>query len=504
MEKSCLINKHFFLFLGLILVFRIFILFFFQTSSNQLTPDRAVNPLGIIQNDYYMLLGPVDNYFETGVYELYKGSEEVFAGRMPGYPILYFNLRLLLPQSWALPALILLQIGLSCLATYFLAVLAYRWTDSKFMFYGTLLLFSISTYTSIFDLFTLAESFSVSAIIFCFYFLDKGLKDARYALHYLFFSGAFLCWAIFLRPFLGLLIIFLPILILWWMVKQKKLHLKVSFKYVIFFSVPFILAESTWVIRNYVAKEKIILLEEGLTESYGEFGIYGKAAMGIRTLINAYGGDSAEFRYGSDAWWFHHTTEEEAEDFEFPIWLLKGDSNRRALLHEIRAGYMRSMDARVPDSVRRSINENTAQQADLLVKQIRKEHPIHYFVINNFKRLKLFIFTNGTYLLPLPKFQKMNLLQKLIKLFYAGLYFFVLIFGLLGWLQFGQLREDKIPVYATFALMLSLIIAIVFVGGIIENRYFISMYPWLLIFCLFFFQSIIKGKYKQRDHADKV
>lgn len=491
MDKSCLNRNHFFLLIGLILVFRLFIFFFFQTSSNQLTPDRAVNPLGIIQNDYYMLLGPVDNYFETGVYELYKGSGEVFAGRMPGYSIPYFILRLFLPQSWALPALILLQIALSCLATYFLAVLAYRWTDSKFIFYGTLLLFSISTYTSIFDLFTLAESFSVSAIIFCFYFLDKGLKDSKHNLSQLLLSGAFLCWAIFLRPFLGLLIIFLPILILWWMVKQKKQHLKVSFKYVIFFSVPFILAESAWVIRNYVAKEKVIFLEEGLTQAYGEFGIYGKAAMGIRTLINAYGGDSAEFRFGSDAWWFHHATEEEAEDFQFPIWLLKGDPNRRALLHEIRAGYMRSMDLKFEESERKRINENTAEQAELLAKQIRSEHPIQYYVYNNLKRIRLFIFTNGTIQLPLPKFQDMHLFQKSVKLFYFGLYFWVLTLGFVGLIKFWFAGRQKFAVYSLLMLLLSLIIAIVFVGGIIENRYFISMYPWLLIFALIFSREIL-------------
>ncbi len=464
-----------------ILVIRGLVLGFFLFQSYQLNPERIISGIGVQQNDYYMFLGVVDNYFKTGVYELYEGSNEAFAGRLPGYSMPYLILRYIFPQSISLGSLILLQVLLSVVSVYLLGLLSIKWFKTEKYFIPVILLFSISTYTSIFDLFTLAESFSVSAVIFGFYFLTNGLLNQRKS--YLFFAGFFIAWAIFLRPFLGLLILFMPIIIFVYLLKNHS-HFRLfnSFKRVLLFVIPFIVFETIWIGRNYIEFNRFIPLETSLSESYGDFGLYGKAALGIRKLINSYGGDSAEFRDGSDAWWFHHATDKELDSFHFPEWIFEIEDVEKKSLIEIRNLYHQSIQNQESE-LGQQANLKAETLALQLSDNIRSSAPVRYYIVNNLLRARRFIFTNGTYLLPLPSFSEMTILQKLIKLFYYALYFMVLIFGLIGIsARFVSIKDWRdLPLMLSVSLFLSLIIAVVFVGDIIENRYFISMYPFLLL-----------------------
>ena len=466
---------------------------FFLFQSYQLTPERIISGIGIQQNDYYMFLGVVDNYFKTGVYELYEGSNKAFAGRLPGYSMPYLILRYIFPQYISLGILISLQVLLSVVSVYLLALLSIKWFKTEKYFIPVILLFSISTYTSIFDLFTLAESFSVSAVIFGFYFLTNGLINQRKS--YLFIAGFFIAWAIFLRPFLGLLILFIPIVIfIHFLKKHPQFSLFNNFKRVLLFVIPFIVFESTWIARNYIEFNRFIPLETSLSESYGDFGLYGKAALGIRKLINSYGGDSAEFREGSDAWWFHHAPNEELDSFHFPEWIFEIEDVNKSTLIEIRNLYHLSIQNQESE-LGQQANLNAETLALQLSDNIRSNAPVRYYLVNNLLRARRFIFTNGTYLLPLPSFSEMTILQKLIKLFYYALYFMVLIFGLIGILtRYGSIKGWRdLPLILSLSLFLFLFIAVVFVGDIIENRYFISMYPFLLLFGVYTIDRFWKG-----------
>ena len=92
----------------------------------------------------------------------------------------------------------------------------------------------------------------------------------------------------------------------------------------------------------------------------------------------------------------------------------------------------------------------------------------------------------------------MTIFQKLIKLFYYALYFVVLIGGLIG-ILLRALKTNTwldLSFLLSVSLLLSLIIAVVFVGDIIENRYFISMYPFLLVFGIYAFDRLKKGLWR--------
>jgi len=486
-------KKSFGLVILMVLLVRVIVLLYFQFTANQLQPNRVIFPLGIKQNDYYMFLGVVDNYFKTGVYELYEGSNKVFAGRLPGYSIPYLFLRYLFPQPVSLAILISLQISFSVISIYLLALLSIRWFRTQKLFLPIILIFSISTYSSIYDIFSLAESFSVSSIIFGFYFLTKAIQDQKKSFFLL--AGFFIAWAIFLRPFLGLLILFIPLIIFIYLLKNQP-HIKLinNFKRVLLFILPFMVFESIWIGRNYVEFNRFIPLETSLSESYGEFGLYGKAALGIRKLINSYGGDSAEFREGSDAWWFHHAKGEELEDFNFPEWIFDIDEVNESALKEIRNLYHLSIQNQESELAYQA-NLKAESLALELAENIKSGAPFRYHILNNLIRTRRFIFTNGTYLLPLPSFSEMTIFQKLIKLFYYALYFVVLIVGLIGILLRALKTETWLDLsyLLSASLLVSLIIAVIFVGDIIENRYFISMYPFLLVFGIYAIDMLRKG-----------
>ncbi len=239
--------------------------------------------------------------------------------------------------------------------------------------------------------------------------------------------------------------------------------------------------------------DRFIPLETSLPESYGDFGLYGKSALGIRELINSYGGDTAEFREGSDAWWFHHAGDAELGSFDFPEWVFEIDGISKKALIEIRNLYQHSI-LNIDTELGNSANLKAEAMAIKFSYTIKVNAPFRYYFTNNLLRAKRFIFTNGTYLLPLPSFSSMTISQKGIKLFYYALYFTVLLSGLVG-LIIGVIdaqRINSLSLLLSISLLVSLIMAVVFVGDIIENRYFISMYPFLLIFGIYAFDRIRK------------
>ena len=115
--------------------------------------------------------------------------------RMPGYGWLHYLLRLMLPLGNALNAMAIIQLLLSSLSVYVLALIARRLFKSDTYFYVCFFLYAISTYVSLYDYQILTESLCASSLIFSVYLLITAETNAR-----LFFSGVLLTWSIFLRP----------------------------------------------------------------------------------------------------------------------------------------------------------------------------------------------------------------------------------------------------------------------------------------------------------------
>lgn len=470
-------------YVSLALLIRVIILGYFLSQAPQTAfSDKIIGGVVVKMNDYDYFLGTIDNYLKNGTMTYYD-QVKPFAGRMPGYGIPYLIIRMFCDQVPGLVILIGLQTVLASIATFFLGLIALmisgRINIGKTVFW----LFAISAPTMIFDIFTLSESFSISAIIFFLFFLWKyDLDDKKPGL---LFSGFFLAWAIFLRPFLGIFILVVPLFLL---IRLLKKH---AFANVIttitIFLLPFIVFETAWVIRNFMVMGRFIPLETSLSESYGEDGAYRTSAIGIRSMINAWGGETGEFYTGSEGWFFHHANDSQARAYRFPDHVFNAGFNKDSLLR-LKYIFNQSVNHDLPDNIRDSLNMLANRVALRYAAEYRRHNLIRYYGINTVKMYGKLVFSNGTRLLILPPVNEMNSFQKAIKYFYFLYYFGLILAGIAGMLLF-LLQKEKVSSYGLLLLFYPWIIAttLVFYASfvIIEYRYLISGFPVFLIFAVY-------------------
>jgi hypothetical protein len=482
---------HRFFWISTALLIKVIILGYFLYQSQQLTPGRVIGHVVVKQNDYGFFLGVVDNYFSTGTMTYIEGKP--FAGRMPGYGIPYMLLRYVMPQQAALVSLIFLQVLLSAISVYVLARMALMLLRHEKYFHITFFLFAISTYTSLFDIFTLSESFSVSAVIFMLFFLFRYVERERAA--DLVLAGFFLAWCIFLRPFLGLFIIIIPLSVLLW--KWKRNGFAKAFTHAALLCLPFIVFEAAWIIRNYNALGKFVPLETALNESYGKHGPYRASAIAIRQLITGWGGVTGEFYDNSEAWWFHHAQGEQVNNYQFKPHVFNDGFTRDSLVR-LKEIFNASGDMARTEHERDSLNTVAETIALKYAESYKQSNKLRYYVLNPFVRVKQLAFSNPNLLMPLPKFSEMNILQKGIKLGYTAMYFIIVAAGLIGALIMLFKRKMDLRWFMLLVIPLIITLTIIFNPlSIIENRYFLTAYPALLLFTVYLY-SVIRKQREER------
>jgi len=198
--------------------------------------------MGIIVNpDARDYIGPVENFLAGKGWHV-ENRPEI---RLPGYGLLYLPLRLLMPKSYALYALTILQYFLLALCTYLLAREIYRHTKRKVLFLIFIFFMGFNKYIYIYDSRLYTESFTLSFIMLSFYFLAKYMNEKRAI--YLLKAGFFTGYTFFLRP----------IMLIPWFISGLSLlvflhgNLLNRLKLLGFYVLPFTLMESTWIYRNY-------------------------------------------------------------------------------------------------------------------------------------------------------------------------------------------------------------------------------------------------------------
>lgn len=460
------------------LVIRITILLVFISSSRTVFPERIIGCIGIRQNDYAYFLGPVDEYFKTGIFQYEQKPGQSFAGRMPGYSAPYMLLRFVFPRETALCILFALQIVLGACCVYLLSLVAESFLSSRSAFLLTFVISAVSMHTAVFDLFSLTESFSVSAICLFLFFGMRFLKKQENS--DLFLSGLFAAWAVFLRPFLGTILILMPIIIAY---REKSLfHLRKVVVPSFIFALPFLVFESAWIYRNYVSLGRFIPLETPITESYGERGSYRTSAISIRSLILSWGGESGEFYDGSEAAWFHNMHGAEAEAYRFRPHVFNSVFTRDSL-EQLKKDFNMSVDSSMTEQQKDSLNMLASATALRYAESYRNDNLFRYYLLNPLIRAGQLVLSNGTRLMPLPPFPEMSLFQKGIKLFYFALYYLVTVGGFAGMVMYFIRKRKVTPEYLLLALPpLFVIVTMVCYSSILEFRYFITGYPILVVF----------------------
>jgi len=439
-----------------------------------------------VRDDYMFFFEPVDTYFRTGTYSYSHNIP--FTGRMPGYSIIYMLFRFIFSQKAAAFCVVGLQFLLSSISVYVLALTSSKIFESKRAFYITFCLYVLAVFPGFFDFIIVAESFSVSALIFTLFFLTKYIKEG-YKTSDLMLSGLFLTWTIFLREYTGLLIVVFPIAIGIHHLFIKKHGLAKAFMAGLLFCIPFILADATWTTRNYIATGKIIPITSSDEDAYGK--LYSASWNAIDDLVYTWGENGAPFDLNGMA--YYYRTPSAKSNYKFPERIFKNVTtyNTDSLVHlrQLYSNYYTSHDTAAEKMYEAGILKLTA----LYKNDYISHNAFAYYVIKPIKGIKYLMFFSGTGYLPMPPFSGCNAIEKAIKVVFTLLYFLVLICSFIGIIWY--IIKNKTRGFMPWLLLLSalpIIYVIIIYCPVQEPRYFVHLFMILVLFASYFFDRIQK------------
>jgi len=461
------------------------LLFFFFFASQK-------NPEAFVQNTFYSIFGDARGYIEPVENLINKGEHRTNGGnytfRTPGYsPVLLF-FRSFFDLKWALNSTLILQAILSGISCYILALLSFNLFSSKKLFYFVFIGYTFSTYVSIWDSYILTESFATSTLIFSCFFFERSIRTNSKL--QILFSGIFITWSIFLRPFV------VPVLVLLLFALVAHFYKRKSFKklgqFVIIFIIPFVLIDSLWIYRNYRISDEFVPLQSRITYNDGELLNEDlDVKLIIADFVRPFGGDHTFWNPKGAAYWFFNDDTYTATD-PFPDQLF----NSTLTLDTLKK--VKSLCIQI-ESGSFSHEETTSQKHYIsttvkkFYKTYRSDHPFHFFVTSKFIHLKNFILHSGVYNIPFPAFADQNIFQKFFKLFYSFIYLGVSIIGLFSsfYLVISNIKTNQfrsvlfsIPLYFLFLFPIVLMIH--------EYRFNTLSYPFLLIATCYFIVSVLE------------
>lgn len=212
-----------------------------KTTNN---PEIAFSFLAFKSGDTASYINPILNYFETGEYFWWNGSERIYAGRMPLYGLFFYVFYWISP-TWAFTLTTMTQLLIELFSTYLLALTSVKLTKSRVSFFSTFTICAVSFVWTNHSLFVSPESLNLSIISISIYFYYKW----RFSLDYKWvaLTGLMVSLLIFIKPYMGILAAFYCLDAVIFL----KLDFKRSFKITFLIWLPIALSIFPWTIRNY-------------------------------------------------------------------------------------------------------------------------------------------------------------------------------------------------------------------------------------------------------------
>lgn len=448
-----------------------------------------------VKDDYGYFFSPVDNYFKTGHYTYLDGVP--FTGRLPGYSMVYFIFRLFFNQHISLFLIVGLQFLLSTVSVYVLSLISYFiFNNNKRCFHITYWLYILGVFPGFFDFFIIAESLSVSSLIFSIFYLTKYIKvEAKN--RYLIFSGLFLAWTIYLREYTGLLMLLFPLVFGCYLLFTRKENIYKASKLVLLLCLPFIGFEAIWVTRNYVATKKIILITTPEEEAYGK--LYSAPWEVIDNLIYSWGEIAAPF--DKKALGYYYRNPKEPIGYNFPDRIFNGvttyNEDSLVKLRNLYADYYFTNDTALTNKLEKEIiNKCKIYRQDYISHNL-----FTYWVIKPMKDFNYIAFFSGTGYLPLPPHGQQHVETRFVRIIFCRLYYTILLSAFAGliWYFFIFREASFIPLlcilsFAVIVLTLLYIGTINAYSSVQEPRYFAHCVALVLPFSAYFFNKILPGR----------
>jgi hypothetical protein len=424
-------------------------------------------------------LDPFDNFLEKGEYFIehksLHDSVKVEMGRAPYYGFIYFIFRLFFSKEVSYDLVVIFQILIEAVSIVYLCKLIYNITKMNSVFWATYFLLLFSLDTTFYSLKLLTESLSVSFLIFTTYHYYNYLNKKRNK--DLLFTGIYLALVVVLKPYFGLFYIFMGIPFLF----NKPFVFKSIFNKTLILSIPLVIYIAPYTIRNYL-KFRVF---QPFSEFYGGYP-YSKVYSAYSDFIKAWGGSIVSWDKRSAACFFEPVSNIPCE-FEFPKYAFcKGYKIDDVVkVRNLYLQYCKNPSKNLEDSVIKSFNTLT---------QLYKENcPIRYYFLSRLITTKTFLFHSGSYYLPINKNSPcFKSYQFFIKLLQSFLYYYSLIFGIVG-LMILFIRDKKTYLLTIIPFYLILFFPVILKAS--EFRYFSTSYPFLMLGAVYL-SVVLLNKYK--------
>jgi len=409
-----------------------------------------------------------ENFFNYGTYFIKLGEIVDYTFRMPAFNLIYYPLRLFLSKDLTMDGIVILQVTIAGICSYFLAKISFFLFSSKKIFYLTFFISLFGFLNTFYISILFREGFAYSSIIFGVYFYLKGLSSKK-KIDFL-ISGFFITWLIFLRPYSGVLFVLMSSILLYFFYFKKRITLG-SF---IFFNSFFVIFISLWTIRNYKLTDRFIPLETSsgwMNES--------EALNAKVRFIKSFGFHWEDWVEGSQGGWLTYTNvklDKNTINSIFPKRTFNGDLNPDSLVKLkyhynlfLRSGYVENREFH---------GEKATRLFDKFIIELKKNRILDYYFLNRLRVLKSFLNNNTSKDLKNIKYP-FNVI-----LFFFETYF-NLIIKILGFISLILLVKK----FYKNLLILSLIVFFpVFIvsffclyGGSDESRFYFLCVPFLII-----------------------
>ncbi len=413
----------------------------------------------------YML--PFENLIKTGSY-----TPDY---RMPGFGVLYYPLLLVFSKATACNILIIIQLLLSSLSVYVLALTVKKIFKSNTLFYLTFLIYTTSIFSSIQDPVLISESLTTSTLILSIHFFARYFD--KYEIKELIFSGSFLTWTTFLRPIFSPLFLILFVLAVIVLMRSKR---KMFPAFLLL--LPIAIIDGAWIVRNYINYKKIAPLTKTVYFPW----IENTHLKSMIEFTQSWGGAIWFVDPKAEISWFGNGkpctfgSGSKNDSVPFPGYIYTSQFNADSLKTLKNLITRMTTDSCLSTLQKSDYQRTVIEKFNRYTLSEKKENPYVFYIKSNEKRLNALLFS----IHPVTKLYINNTISK----FYNAYYYIILSFGFLGILLmlpliFKLYLNCIIPAIPVFTILIH---AVVIREN--ENRYLIPAYPFIVIcagYCLY-------------------
>lgn len=446
--------------LGFIFVVKLFIFIFFNAEfHSHWDPKMLSGDLAVATGDTRSYYAASENFAEHGVYNNNC--------RMPGVLPIYAPLHWMFGPEMAKDAVVILQFIVGIIAVLVLGKLAWKWTKSKVVFLFTIMLYSLSSFVSIWDHFLMADSFSTSFFIFSVYYLWKGLKN--YNWYFVLLSGMFLAWAVFFRQ---IFLVVYPVVAILILLENYRTWKTMIINGALFIA-PLLVSIGLWVNHQSNHLSQAYFLVSPVSDCYAT---YTDEYQSLSLFMIHMGYGEPFWEKGSVVRWMMVYNEND----EVPPIPERHFNNEMNLdsLKALRLEYHIYQNTE-NGPIKNVIGKDLIARVNRYENAYKQNNKWGYYIFNRLRLFRLFVLPMQVDNLPLPALHKMNILEKGAKIFYLLLFSLVALVGLLVVIQ--DLFFTKSSYRWWWCIPLSILLTLSLILGFVEQRYFVPIYPFLLI-----------------------